>query len=387
VHNRRIYPIPRTCGLRHVVLTCPGTEPCMRFLSVGSHVCLRIPSDGRSPFRPCLGLVLVLLWFSYRGLTPHKFTPVPGVHQAVQRDVPLRGTAPDRRISFQTGVSDLMNKPRVWWVAGLLSLVKAGLGQIYNGQLNKGIFIILIGYCYVPLFYFVVSHGLSILALFSMAAVAAIYYIYVVTDSIVVSKRLGAGYTRKKYNTIYVYIGILIFFGVVNHFLSDYIRNNIIEAFKIPAVSMEPTVLLGDHLLVDRSPKARFPKRGDIIVFEYPKDPEKNYLKRVVAVAGDRVEMRDATLYVNDNAVSEPYLKQPDIDNSAKLSSWSNYSEVVVPDNAYFALGDNRDKSHDSRYFGFIEQAKIKGIAQSIYWSWDETNNSVRWDRIGMAIR
>lgn len=280
-----------------------------------------------------------------------------------------------------------MNKPRAWWVAGLLSLVKAGLGQIYNGQLKKGLFVILIGYCYVPLFYFVASHGLSILTLFTMATVAAVYYIFVVTDSIVVAKRRGTDYTPKKYNNIYIYVGILIFFVVVNHFLTGYIKNNVIEAFKFPTASMAPTLQIGDHILVDRSSKARNPKRGDIIVFEYPKDPEKNFLKRVVAIGGDRVEMRDAILYVNGNVISEPYLKQPDLDNSSKPSSLSNYSEVVVPNNAYFVLGDNRDKSQDSRYFGFIEQDKIKGIAQSIYWSWDKTNNTVRWDRIGMAIR
>ena len=280
-----------------------------------------------------------------------------------------------------------MNKPRAWWVAGLLSLVKAGLGQIYNGQLKKGLIVILIGYCYVPLLYIVAFQGFSILSLFMMIAVAAIYYIYVVADSLVVAKKLSTDYTPKKYNNIYVYVGILIFFGVVNHFLSDYLKNNVIEAFKFPTASMEPTLRIGDHILVDRSSKARIPQRGDIIVFEYPKDPEKNFLKRVVAIGGDRVEMRDAILYVNGNAVSEPFLKQPDLGNSAKPSSWSNYSEVVVPNNSYFVLGDNRDKSQDSRYFGFIEQDKIKGIAQSIYWSWDKTNNTVRWDRIGMAIR
>ncbi len=280
-----------------------------------------------------------------------------------------------------------MNKPRAWWVAGLLSLVNAGLGQIYNGQMKKGLFVILIGYCSVSLFYFVASHGLSILTLFTMVAVAAVYYIYVVADSIVVAKKLSNDYTPKKYNNIYLYVGVVILFAVVNHFLTDYIKNNVIEAFKFPTASMEPTLLIGDHLLVDRSSKARIPKRGDIVVFEYPKDPEKNFLKRVVAIGGDRVEMRDAILYVNGDAVSEPYLKQPDLDNSTKPSSWSNYSEVVVPNNSYFVLGDNRDKSQDSRYFGFVEQGRIKGIAHSIYWSWDKTNSHVRWDRIGMAIR
>ena len=279
-----------------------------------------------------------------------------------------------------------MNKPRVWWVAGLLSLVKVGLGQIYNGQLKKGLFYILFGYCYISLFYFVASHGLSLLTIFTMVAVAAVYYIYAAADSIVVAKKLSNDYTPKNYNNIYLYIGVVILFAIVNHVLNDYMKNNFIEAFKLPSASMEPTLLLGDHLIVDRSSKARNPKSGDIVVFEYPKDPEKNFLKRVVAIGGDRVEMRDAILYVNGNAVSEPYLKQPDIDNSTK-PSWSNYSEVVVPNNSYFVLGDNRDKSQDSRYFGFIEQVKIKGIAQSIYWSWDKTNNTVRWDRVGMAIR
>ena len=281
-----------------------------------------------------------------------------------------------------------MNKPRKWCVAGLMSLIKPGLGQLYNGQLNKAIFFILLGFASAPLLYLFVLNDLSVLKVVLLAAIYVGYYIAVITDSIVIAKKTGPVYALKKYNKVYVYIAALIILGSLNYFFADYVKHNFVEAFKFPSRSMEPTLLVGDHLLVNRRPSARNPQRGDIVVFEYPENPEKNFLKRVVAIGGDNVELRNSVLYVNGSVVNEPYIKQPEGNESLSPSlSGSNYGPVVVPDNSYFVLGDNRDNSQDSRYFGFVSHDKIKGTARSVYWSWDKSNSTVRWNRIGMIFR
>ncbi len=281
-----------------------------------------------------------------------------------------------------------MNKPRKWWLAGLMTLIKPGLGQIYNGQMNKAILIILLEYCYIPLLYVVAFYSLSAVTIISLVVIGVAYYILVLADSIVVAKRNSTDYALKTYNKLYIYIAVVALFGTINYFNSEYVKNNVIESFKFSSGSMTPTILIGDHIIADRSQSARNPKRGDIVVFEYPENPEKNFLKRVVAIGGDRVELRNATLYVNGTAVSELYIKQPESNDNAPHSlSGSNYGPVVVPDNSYFVLGDNRDNSQDSRYFGFISRDKIKGTVRNIYWSWDRSNHAVRWDRIGMQIR
>jgi signal peptidase I len=281
-----------------------------------------------------------------------------------------------------------MNEPRKWWLAGLMSLIKPGLGQIYNGQLNKAILVILLGYCSVPLLYFVAYYGLSVLSVFSLVVIYVAYYIFVIADSIVVAKKYSTNYVPKNYNNIYVYIITLIILGSANYFYTDYVKHNVIEAFRFPSGSMDPTLLVGDHITVDRRPSARNPTRGDIVVFEYPQDPERNFLKRVVAIGGDNVELRNAVLYVNGNVINEPYIKQPENSENISRSPFrGNYGPAVVPHNTYFVLGDNRENSQDSRIFGFVSHDKIKGTVRSIYWSWDKPNSVVRWNRIGMTLR
>ncbi len=277
-----------------------------------------------------------------------------------------------------------MNKPRKWWVAGLMTLVRLGLGQLYNGQLNKAILFVLIEYCFVSLMFYVAF--ISVIAFLSLAVIGAICYIFVLLDAILVAKKNSTDYLPKKFNNIYVYAAIVIALSTINYFYIDYVKNNIIESFKFSSSSMSPTILNGDRIIVDRSVSARSPKRGDIVIFEYPENPEKNFLKRVVAIGGDNVELRNSALYVNGNVVVEPYVKQPD-SNENITNSRENYGPAVVPNNSYFVLGDNRDNSQDSRYFGFISHDKIKGTVRSIYWSWDKSNHMIRWDRIGMQIQ
>ncbi len=191
-------------------------------------------------------------------------------------------------------------------------------------------------------------------------------------------------------------------------FFALLIRTFVVQAFKIPSGSMEPTLLVGDYLLVTKFTygyKVPFmnkrvldfnrPKRGDIIVFRYPVDPDKDFIKRVIAVEGDEVIIRDKKVYINGsefvvpNAVYRDNLALP-----RELSPRDNFGPVKVPKDSYFVMGDNRDSSLDSRFWGFVHYSEIKGKAFIIYWSFE--NNSypfyrldkkIRFSRIGNLIR
>jgi len=187
------------------------------------------------------------------------------------------------------------------------------------------------------------------------------------------------------------------------------IRAYIVQAFKIPSGSMIPTLLIGDHLLVNKfiyGSKIPFsdkrilmfkkPAKGDIIVFEYPEDPEKDFIKRVMAVGGDQIESKNKVIFVNGEKVVEPYVQHvygfiypgcPNLmagkDNPCHRD---NFGPLTVPKNKVFVMGDNRDQSYDSRYWGFVDLKAIKGKALIIYWSWDP-NDSLRFNRIGKIVK
>jgi signal peptidase I len=146
------------------------------------------------------------------------------------------------------------------------------------------------------------------------------------------------------------------------------IRMFIVEAFKIPSGSMIPTLLVGDHLLVNKFIyKFREPKRRDIIVFKYPDEPSRNFIKRIIAVGGDTVEVRNKELYVNGVKQNESYVR-----HLKESTPGDNFGPVTVPSGSYFMMGDNRDSSLDSRFWKnrFVSRRAIVGKAFIIYWSW-----------------
>ncbi len=283
----------------------------------------------------------------------------------------------------------ISNKPRKWWLAGLLSLFEPGLGQIYNGQGLKGLIFLVLPLIFFPAFYFLCRGGEHLVWILGSAAVlVTVFYLAAVLDALFTARKYGNEFQPKKYNKLLCYIGIVLLVGFVNIQISSFIKNNYIQAYKIPAASNEPTLLIGDHILVDRHITAKNPNRGDLIVFEYPEDPNKDFVKRVVAVTGDTVEIRNKVLFVNGLAVLEPYVMHKDAAVfSANLGPRDNFKLVSVPENSYFVMGDNRDKSYDSRFWGFVEKHEIKGTVKDIYWSWDGVKDVVRWERIGKTFR
>tara|TARA_B100000315_G_C14580257_1_gene590089 strand:- start:355 stop:1008 length:654 start_codon:yes stop_codon:yes gene_type:complete len=179
------------------------------------------------------------------------------------------------------------------------------------------------------------------------------------------------------------------------------IRTFVVQAFKIPSGSMIPTLVIGDHILVNKflfGVKIPFtdhvlfsfdePEKQDIIVFKYPEDESKDFIKRIVGLPGDRVLLKDKVLYVNDVSIVEPYKQHTDSSIlPADLHPRDNFGPITIPPNKYFVMGDNRDQSLDGRFWGFVNREKIKGEAFLIYWSWDHENTNVRWNRLGNVVQ
>jgi signal peptidase I len=180
------------------------------------------------------------------------------------------------------------------------------------------------------------------------------------------------------------------------------IRTLIVQAFTIPSGSMMDTLLVGDYILVNkflygaelpflewRMPGLRDPHRGDIIVFKYPQDEKRDFIKRIVGTPGDRIQIHGRQVLVNGQALVEPYVK-PGAPVGHTPSDYCPYAygceSTVVPAGSYFVMGDNRDNSQDSRYWGFVKHDKIKGKAFLIYWSWDGDRHWLRWWRLGHYI-
>lgn len=166
-------------------------------------------------------------------------------------------------------------------------------------------------------------------------------------------------------------------------------KQYVAQAYKIPAGSNVPTILIGDHVLVNKYVyKLHQPQRNDWVIFKFPKDEKVDYLKRVVALPGDQVEIKDKKLYVNNQPVSEPFVINSTtsvIDKSE--SPRDNLGPVTVAEKSYFVLGDNRDNSYDSRFWGFIKEDKIKGKAEIVYFSYDNQSKTIRYDRIGLKLK
>jgi len=188
---------------------------------------------------------------------------------------------------------------------------------------------------------------------------------------------------------------------IVAVILALFIRTFIVQAFKIPSGSMKDTLLIGDHILVNKfiyGVKIPFiqktiipyknPQHDDVVVFKFPLDPDKDFIKRVVGVAGDVVECRDKKVYVNGKLQTGDFIahKDPNI-IPVNLSKRDNFGPLTVPPDSIFVMGDNRDNSHDGRFWGFVKLKAVKGKAFIIYWSWNKEDFDVRWGRIGDLLR
>ncbi len=182
--------------------------------------------------------------------------------------------------------------------------------------------------------------------------------------------------------------------------IAVFIRTFIIQAFKIPSRSMVPALLVGDHLLVNKfiyGVKIPFfrktiipvtqPERGDIVVFIYPNDRSKDFIKRVIGISGDKIEIKNKKIFLNGKEYTDSYgIYSDSITYPGDMQPRDNYGPVTVPQESLFVMGDNRDESADSRYWGFVDLKDVEGKAFIIYWSWNSEDHNLRWQRLGNLL-
>jgi signal peptidase I len=194
---------------------------------------------------------------------------------------------------------------------------------------------------------------------------------------------------------------------VIAVILALFIRTFVVQAFKIPTGSMENNLLIGDHLLVNKFvfgpsesslERTLLPigtlERGDVVVFKYPEEPDRDFIKRVIGLPGDTLELKAKKVYINGTPLDEPYVhfidaprSESEIHEVTSFDVRERYGPVTVPANQYFVMGDNRDNSQDSRYWGFLPRDYIKGKALIIYWSYEAGREDYQAEGAGATIK
>jgi signal peptidase I len=186
------------------------------------------------------------------------------------------------------------------------------------------------------------------------------------------------------------------------------IRTFIVQAFKIPSGSMEKTLLIGDHILVSKFSYgthipneipfintklfddivlfSSVPERGDIIVFKFPKDETRDFIKRVIALPGDLLEVRRQKVFINNRPYEDIRARHTESPSDSPLVPRDDFGPILIPEGHVFVMGDNRENSQDSRYWGYLNVKKIRGKALIIYWSWDKIKSWVRFERFGKIL-
>jgi signal peptidase I len=263
-------------------------------------------------------------------------------------------------------------------LAFLLSLVTPGLGQIYNGQFKKGI-LYLVGF-----FLAYIIFSFLLLKFYGMICYLIImvgFFLFILLDALLGAIKSKA-IALKSYNKWYIYLIIfLLGSAVIRPLLGWTIKNNIARAYKIPSSGMKPALLVGDHLIANmRIYKSEKPRRGDMIIFEYPKDPSQDFIKRVIGMEGEKVELINNKIYINDKLLDDPWGYFEDDSSTKGLPVLERFGPVVVPKDSLFVLGDNRNNSQDSRFFGFVDIRKVRGKALYLYWAKDKS-------RIAMELK
>lgn len=296
-----------------------------------------------------------------------------------------------------------MTKRRRPIIAFLLSLVCPGLGQFYNGNLvwAGAAMAVSAVLTYLSALYLFDTFSKLMQALL----LGLLLDLFLAFHAWFQARELGT-VELKPYQRWWAYL----LFGVVLYGLPGgygYIIPERFLSFQIPSESMVPTLLVGDRLVADGwAYQGDIPRRGDIVVFDYPRDPSIKFVKRVVGLPGDEVKIVDGELYVNRVLVkahrsSEPssvkdgwgvveYLETlGDVKHRihrAQPTMTMSYGPVTVPEKSYFVMGDNRDRSSDSRVWGFVKEEAIVGRMAYIYFSWDGLKGALRWDRIGQLV-
>jgi len=290
------------------------------------------------------------------------------------------------------------NKPRRPWIAALLTLLMTGLGHLYAGSPKRGLMLFGIWSLWAVLcgFLLLVAPNIFIIIIFLIGGFS--FFVFCMVDAFSIAKRKKENYEPAKYNRWFVYVSYFVILSLISALLSAGVKTN---AFNITSGSMEPSLLVGDSILVNeviygvKIPLLRKtiipvtdPRRDDLVVFIYPEDRSMTLIKRVIGVAGDKIEIVNKNIFINDKAYKDSYgvFKDSDV-LPQSVEPRDNFGPEIVPENSIFVMGDNRDQSLDSRYWGFVDLQDVEGKAFIIYWSWDSDIHKPRWERFGLTFK
>lgn len=268
----------------------------------------------------------------------------------------------------------MMRKKRIPIIAAILSFLTPGLGQLYNGQILKGICFYLADFL-IPII--LLLAGLQF-QFYGLAAILLFYiclWLFIIGEAFFSAKRKKE-VVLKRYNKGYIYLLIILFmlgsYIISKDFIANFASKTLrFSAYQMSTGSMEPTLLIGDYIIADfKYFKKNEPQEGDLVIFQYPKDPAKVFINRVIALEGEKIEIKDKQVFINDEAIPESYKVHKGINIYDAIMD--NFGPELVPSDHCFVLGDNRDNSYDSRYWGFLPMSNIKGRPLYIYWAKDK---------------
>ncbi len=267
------------------------------------------------------------------------------------------------------------SRPKEPLLALMITFIFSGLGQVYAGYPKRGfIFISVQIVSVVGLGIYVINPETKMhILLLSPVVIYVLFSLYIIVDSYRCARKFNQDNNLERKisvgKRVLLLIGILFFLVGPNIStpLTIYLRSNVIQAFRFPSGSMQPTIVEGDRLLADkRVYKKTSPQRGDLIVFVYPQDETRDFLKRLIAIGGDKVEIRNGDIYINDNLVTDSRIKDRHYYNRGDFGQEGN--SITVPEGQYYVLGDNSASSHDSRFWGFVPEENLIGKIYKIYW-------------------
>jgi signal peptidase I len=279
------------------------------------------------------------------------------------------------------------------WAAFVLSLLLPGFGHIYVGQPMQGLriwggYYLLFGSLLIAWPYLFPS-GLTLAAIVVSGFACLLIIAGIAYATAKRARSVQPDWYRRWYGLLLIYLAC----GIVATSIWGHAVRHFVKGYRIPAASMLPTIMPGDHITSGQSlyalktpfsdtivVKLSSPRRGDLIIFKYPKDETKDFIKRVIGLPGEMVEMRNRQIYIDGEPLDEPYIQ---FTSDTNVDRRDNFGPELVPPESYFVLGDNRDQSLDSRFWGFVRENKIRGKAILIYWSVDPHTEDVRWRRIG----
>jgi signal peptidase I len=276
----------------------------------------------------------------------------------------------------------MKERKRIPIIAAALSLVAPGLGQLYNAQILKGI-IFCLAVLLIPAILLLAGLPGQFLGLAAILIFSFCLWVFVIVEAFIAAKRKDE-VVLKVYNKWYIYVLIIVLLNATNLIPSNLAANFVSDvfgfrAFRIPAGSMEPTLLIGDHLIADlKYFKNNELQRTDLVIIQGPKDPSRDFVKRVVALKGEKIEIKNKQVYINDEVLPESYVVHNDANSDDAIRDDFG-PELVGPDRC-FVLGDNRENSMDSRWWGSIPLSSIKGKPLYIYWAKDKS-------RIGKKLK